>query len=223
MKHGMIALSLALLAACSPPPQQAAPEPPVASDAPAGEYTLDDSHADLTFRVNHIGMSMYTARFTDFDVKLHFDPADPAAMNVAATINVASLTLPSPPPGFTEEMLGAQWFDAARYPTMSFRSTAVTQTGANAARVAGDLTLHGITKPAALDVTFNGGYAGHPLDPHGRIGFSARGTLKRSEFGIALGVPAPGSSMGVGDEVEIVIEAEFTGPPLVGTAPPATP
>ena len=63
-----------------------------------------------------------------------------------------------------------------------------------------------------LEATFNGGYAGHPLDPHARIGFSAHGTLLRSEFGISYGIPAPGTTMGVSDAVEVVLEAEFNGP-----------
>jgi polyisoprenoid-binding protein YceI len=206
---------LALLAACAP--ATVAPNPErtmVASDAPAGEYRLDRSHADLTFRVNHIGFSMYTGRFSDFDATLHFDPTSPEAMSLEASVNVSSLTLPTPPEGFVAEMLGPQWFDAAQFPTMMFRSTAIELTGANTARVTGDLTLRGVTKPVALDVTFNGGYAGHPMDPNGRIGFSARGSLRRSEFGMGYGVPPEGSTMGVGDEVEIVIETEFTGPPM---------
>ncbi|MBL8535826.1 MAG: polyisoprenoid-binding protein [Hyphomonadaceae bacterium] len=202
------------LAACTPAPQPPAQSAPVASDAPAGAYRLDRSHADLTFRVNHIGFSMYTGRFTDFDATLQFDPANPSAMRLEASVDVASLTLPAPPEGFVAEMLGPHWFDAAQFPTMTFRSTAVEPTGANTARVTGDLTLHGVTKPVTLDVTFNGGYAGHPMDPNGRIGFSARGSLRRSEFGIAYGVPPEGSTMGVGDAVEIVIETEFTGPPM---------
>jgi polyisoprenoid-binding protein YceI len=201
-----------MLAACAPPAEAPALETPVVHDAPAGEYKLDPSHADLSFRVNHIGISLYTARFTDFDAILNFDPANPAAMSVSAAIEVRSLALPSPPAGFTAEMLGAQWFNAAQFPQMTFRSTSVESTGPNSARVTGDFTLHGITKPVVLDVTFIGGYAGHPMDPNGRIGFSARGAFKRSDFGMALGVPAPGSSMGVGDEVEVAIEAEFTGP-----------
>jgi polyisoprenoid-binding protein YceI len=138
-------------------------------------------------------------------------------MSLAATVNIASLLLPAPPEGFVAEMLGPRWFDAAQFPTMTFRSTSVELTGANTARVIGDLTLHGVTKPVALDVTFNGGYAGHPMDPNGRIGFSARGSLRRSEFGMGYGVPPPGSTMGVGDEVEIVIETEFTGPPMAAS------
>jgi polyisoprenoid-binding protein YceI len=73
--------------------------------------------------------------------------------------------------------------------------------------------LHGVTRPVTLTVTFNGGYAGHPLDPSGaRIGFSARGSLMRSAFGIAEGIPPLGSDFGVDDAVQILIEAEFTRP-----------
>jgi len=65
-----------------------------------------------------------------------------------------------------------------------------------------------------LNATLNGGYAGHPMDPRARIGFSAKGVLKRSDFGVAYGIPEPGSNMGVGDNVDVIIEAEFNGPPL---------
>ena len=98
---------------------------------------------------------------------------------------------------------------------MEFASSHIDVTGVNTLRIHGDLTLHGVTRPIVLEATFNGGYAGHPMDPNARIGFSAQATLKRSEFGIAYGIPAPGTTMGVSDEVAVVIEAEFTGPPLV--------
>jgi polyisoprenoid-binding protein YceI len=123
----------ALLAACGPVQQAPAPEAvAVVTDAPAGEYRLDRAHADLTFRVDHIGYSTYTGRFSDFDATLRFEPANPEAMSLQAAVNVSSLTLPAPPEGFTEAMLGPQWFDAAQFPTMTFRSTSVRQTGGNA-------------------------------------------------------------------------------------------
>ena len=81
-------------------------------------------------------------------------------------------------------------------------------------RVNGELTLHGITKPLVLEARYNGGYAGHPFDPHARVGFSAQGTFKRSEFGVSYGIPAPGTRFGVSDEVAVTLESEFTGPPL---------
>lgn len=87
----------------------------------------------------------------------------------------------------------------------------------------GDFTLHGVTQPVSLDVRFNGGYPGQPMEPQARIGFSARGSIERSDFGIAMGLPAPGSQLGVGDEVEIVLEAEFLGPPLAGATSASSP
>ena len=90
-------------------------------------------------------------------------------------------------------------------------------TAPDKAAVTGNLTLHGVTRPITLRVTFNGGYAPQSFDPGGaRIGFSATGTLFRSDFGMGFGVPAPGTTLGVGDAVEIVIEAEFINPDAEG-------
>ena len=217
IKHLLLLATAISLVACvtlTPPGQTPETLESFATEAPAGTYSIDPSHADLLFRVNHLGFSMYTARFTQFTAQLHFDPVNPTAMSVITTIAANSLALPSPPAGFLETLLGPQWLDAGQFPQITFRSTSVESTGAGSVRITGELTLHGVTKPVVLDATFNGGYAGHPLDPHGRVGFSARGTFKRSDFGISLGIPAPGTTMGVGDNLEVIIEAEFTGPPL---------
>jgi polyisoprenoid-binding protein YceI len=188
---------------------------PVATEVPAGSYRLDPAHASLIFRVSHLGFSRYTARFTRFDAELRLDPADPAAASVTATIDPSSIETDNRDPSydFDAQLRGEPWLDTARFPQMTFRSTEVELTGPDSARITGELELHGITRAVTLDATFNGGYASHPLDPFGaRIGFSAGGTLMRSDFGIAEGVPPPGSDFGVGDAVEILIEAEFTRP-----------
>lgn len=210
------------------PPAPTEPAPPAAivpmkTDAPAGAYTLDKAHANLEFRVNHIGFSNYTARFATFDANLQLDPANPSASSVTATIDSRSLTLPTPPKGFVDEILNEKWLGAAQFPEMTFKSTKVELTGPNTARITGDLSLKGVTAPVTLDATFNGGYAGNAYEPHARIGFSAKGTLSRTTFGVKEGVPPPGSTMGVSDAVEIAIEAEFTGPPLAQSAAPAKP
>jgi polyisoprenoid-binding protein YceI len=222
MKKILVATVFMGLAACSPKPaaEKAAAPPPAAAkpapvNVPAGAYTLDKSHSTVVFKVSHLGFSNYTAAFAEFDAKLNFDPAKPELTTLEATIDPRSLTLPAPPAGFRDELVGPQWLNAAQYPAITFKSTKVDVTGANTAKVTGDFTLHGVTKPVVLDVTFNGGYAGHPMDPQARAGFSATGTFKRSDFGIAYGVPAPGTTMGVGDEVAVEIETEFSGPPLV--------
>ena len=199
--------------AADPSHDNAKPVPPAATaNVPAGAYTLDRTHASLIFRVNHLGFSNYTARFKRFDAKLQ------AASKVVATVDAESLETDFPDPArldFNAVLKGAAWLDVAQFPRMEFASSHIDVTGVNTLRIHGDLTLHGVTRPIVLEATFNGGYAGHPMDPNARIGFSAQATLKRSEFGIAYGIPAPGTTMGVSDEVAVVIEAEFTGPPLV--------
>ncbi len=194
----------------------------VTPNPPAGAYTLDKTHGSLLFRVNHLGFSHYTARFTRFDAQLQFDPAKPEAMHVSATVDATSIQTdyPNPKPNFDKELQSKSWLDAAAFPKMTFESATVQKTGANTAKVSGNLTLHGVTKPVSLDITYNGGYAGMNMDPGGsRIGFSARGVLKRSDFGVAFGIPAPGTTIGVGDDVEVIIEAEFIKP----AAKPAKP
>jgi polyisoprenoid-binding protein YceI len=205
------------------PPAEAAvaePAPPLMT-APAGSYVLDKAHASLLFRVDHIGFSRYTARFRHFDAQLEFDPEDLARSSVTATVDAASIETDYPDPAqldFNAMLRGEQWLDTAQYPQMTFRSKTIAVTAPNSMRIDGELTLRGVTRPVVLEATYNGGYEGHPLDPRARIGFSAHGTLRRSEFGMGYGVPAPGTRMGVGDEVEIIIEAEFSGPPLASAA-----
>jgi polyisoprenoid-binding protein YceI len=186
---------------------------PAPTEAPAGTYSLDRQHASVLFRVNHLGFSRYTARFTRFHAELEFDPANPAASSVSATVDATSIETDYPDPSldFDAQLQDEHWLDTARFTQMTFRSTEVELTGPNTARVTGELALHGVTRPVTLAVTFNGGYAGHPLDPAGaRIGFSAHGSLMRSAFGISEGIPPFGSKFGVSDDVEILIEAEFT-------------
>lgn len=220
-------LPLALIA-CGAPAQTAPDQPPaesaVAHTAPAGAYTLDKAHGSLVIRVNHIGYSNFTARFTDWDAMLNFDPAAPENSSINVTIDPRSVTSDNPPPGFIDTMRN-EFLQAQAHPQITFRSTRVERTGPNTARITGDLTLLGVTKPVTLDARFNGGYEGMPVyDPNGRVGFSATGSFNRSEFGMTYGLPPEGTNLGVGDRVDLVIETEFTGPPLATPAPaPATP
>ncbi|MGF1626351.1 MAG: YceI family protein [Alphaproteobacteria bacterium] len=189
---------------------------PVATDVPAGTYLLDRAHTSLIFRVNHIGFSWFTARFTHVEGELDLEPSDPAASQLRVFIDPLSIETDYPEPetyDFNADLAGPSWLDSARFPEITFRSTAIELLDPDTARITGDLSLHGVTQPVTMEATFNGGYASHPLDPFGaRIGFSARGTLERSDFGIALGIPEPGTTMGVGDTVEFIIETEFTLP-----------
>lgn len=221
---------LAALTACSPkqevakepaaqPSQPAAAAAPAEEpvDVPAGAYTMDLMHTSVLFRVDHLGFSNYTARFKKATAQLEFDPNDLAASNVTVVVDVKSLETDFPDPAkvdFNAELIGEGWLNAAKYPEITFRSTSVEPTGARTMRINGELTMRGVTKPMVLDARFNGGYRGHPMDPNARIGFSATGVLKRSDFGITYGIPAPGTKMGVSDEVNVIVETEFSGPPM---------
>ena len=182
---------------------------------PAGAYTLDKSHSTIIFRVSHVGFSFYTASFSRFDANLNFDPSNFAASKLSTVIDVTSLQLPTPPPGFRDALLGPDWFNADKYPTITYSSTSIEKTGDASARVTGNLTLKGVTHPVMFEVRFNGGYPGIAgIDPQARVGFSARGTLKRSQFDLTKGLPPEGTNFGVGDDVEFIIETEFNGPRL---------
>ena len=190
--------------------QAASPTPAV----PKGVYTLDKAHTSLIFRVSHMGFSNFTGRFTRLDAKLETDPAKLSASNLEVTIDPTSISSDNAPDGFLAELAGKGWLESQEFPEMKYRSTKVEQVAPGKLRVYGALTLHGVTKPVILDAKYNGGYAGFAMDPQARIGFSAHGTLKRSDFGISYGIPAPGTTMGVSDEVEIILETELKGPPL---------
>lgn len=238
MKRFVLLLALGALAACSqknaPPqvqtePAQAAPaaapaaepagEPSAtaahASDVPAGDYKLDKAHSTLIFRVNHLGFSRFTARFRRFDAQLRFDPRNVTATQLTAAIDARSIETDYPDPkyDFNGELQGEPWLNAVKFPEIAFRTTQVEDLGNDALRVHGELTLRGVTKPIVLDAKYNGGYLRHPMDPQARVGFSAQGVLRRSDFGISGGIPAAGSNLGVGDQVSVIIESEFIGPP----------
>jgi polyisoprenoid-binding protein YceI len=184
----------------------------VLGPVPPGAYEIDKLHASLIFRVSHLGFSSFTGRFTRFDAKLDFDPRKLAASRVEVTIDPTSVTADNVPTDFLSMLSGKGWLDAERHPEIAFRSRRIEVRDANTFRIHGDITMNGVTRPCVLDARYNGGYAAHPMEPRARIGFSAKGSLRRSEFGVSTGIPAPGSTMGVGDDVEIVLEAEFTGP-----------
>jgi polyisoprenoid-binding protein YceI len=208
----LLPLSHTALAADTPPA--------AAAPVPAGAYKLEKSHATLIFKINHLGFSNYTARFKKFDAELLFDPTKLAASTLTATVDARSLETDFPYPeqiDFNKELQNKDWLNTAQFPEMKYVSKKIDLIGdksSNKMRINGELTLRGITKPVVLEATYNGGYAGHPMDPHARIGFSAQGVLKRSEFGMTYGIPALGTTMGVGDDVTVILELEFSGPPL---------
>jgi len=202
--------AMSLAADASSPPAM-----PAMAAPPAGVYQIDKSHASLQLRVSHMGFSTYTTRFSHFDATLTFDPSNIPASKLVATVDAASLEMDAAPKMCTDIVKGPQFLDTNKFPKIVFHSEKIRMTGAKSFEILGILDLHGVTRPLVLTGTYNGGYPGMPdMDPHARVGFSAHGAFKRSDFGMGYGVPAPGTTMGVGDLIDVSIEVEFTGPPL---------
>lgn len=170
-----------------------------------GAYRLEKPHASIVWRVKHMGLSSYTARFTDFDVSLDFDPKNPAASHVKAIINPLSVHAEHPTDKDWDRRIGEDLMEGKDFPQIVFTSKTIELTGEFTGKVAGDLTFMGVTEPVTLDVTFNGALDSAALyQGRSAVGFSARGTLNRSDFGLTR------YSSIVADEVEVIIEAEFT-------------
>ncbi|MBD3771470.1 MAG: polyisoprenoid-binding protein [Rhodobacterales bacterium] len=231
MRTFLLSVSAIALAACgAPAASDSTPAAPAASVAeatagpadapapelgPAGTYDLDPTHASLTWKVNHFGLSNYTARFTGISGTLVFDPENLSASSLEVSVDPASVETDypadfkaghpdSPFDTFDQEISESDaYFNSTVFPTITFKSTEITPTGANTGTVTGDLTFRGVTKPVTLDVTYNG-TASFPWAPdQPKIGFSATGSLKRSDFGLDIMVPS------LGDEVDLLIEVEF--------------
>lgn len=177
------------------------------NDMPEGKYVLDLSHASIVWKVSHLGLSDYVARFAEFDAAIDYDPSDITKSRVTATINPMSIQTAYP---FAEEKdfnktLATEkgWFNAGEFTSIKFASTSIKMTGDKTALMQGDLTFLGVTKAVTLDVVFNGAMTRQPFSGKPTMGFSATTKLMRSEYGMTQYVP------NIGDEVEVMIEGEF--------------
>lgn len=196
-------LILALTLALVPSTASLAQERPGAPDlarVTAGTYQVDANHTQVIWTVDHLGISPLSGMFGKIGGTLVIDPKAPDAAKLDITLPMAGLTVTSVP--FAQDLASAEFFDTATFPSASFTSTRVTANGATA-RIEGELSLHGMTRPVVLEASFVG--AGfNPMHKAEEIGFTATGTLKRSEFGLGAAVPA------VSDEVQLRIVGAFS-------------
>lgn len=170
---------------------------PVASHAKPEIYVADPTHSSVEFHVRHF-FSNVAGRFTKFDASITVDKDAMETSSVKAEIDIASVNTAQEKRD--EHLRKPDFFDAAKFPKMTFQSKSWKKTAENEYEVAGDLTLHGVTKPVTLKVTALG--FGEDSHKHQLSGWSATTKIKRSEFGMTGGAPA------VGDEVEISINIE---------------
>jgi polyisoprenoid-binding protein YceI len=175
------------------------------AEAPAGVYNLDPSHASVTWRVAHLGLSLYTGRFDKISGALTLDPANPIASKLETAIAANSVSTGhrdgQGQAGF-DAKIAKDALGAETHPTIKFVSASAVRATPNSGTITGDLTLNGVTKPVTLDVTYNGGRK-HPFNGRYVVGFSGETTIKRSEFGV------DDWAMAVGDDVQILIQVEF--------------
>jgi polyisoprenoid-binding protein YceI len=162
-------------------------------------YKIDPNHTDVVASWSHFGFSNPIAHFGKVDGSITYDPANVGASKVEVTIPLSGLN--SHVEAFDEHLRSADFFDAAKFPDITFKSTSVKAAGKGKLKVSGDLTIKGITKPVVLDVTINK-IGMQPLAKRDAAGFSATATIKRTDFDVGKYAP------NVSDEVTLSITTE---------------
>ena len=163
------------------------------------KYNTEPNHTSVLWVANHFGFSEVSGKFTDVSGVINFDEAKPEKSSVEVTININSINT-----GIAKldaHLKSADFFDAQKFATAKFVSKKITVTGKNTAKIAGDLTVRGITKNVVLDAVFNKSGI-NPINQKPSIGFSAKTTVNRSDFGIKYALPA------IADKIDLNIQVE---------------
>jgi polyisoprenoid-binding protein YceI len=178
----------------------APPASPTLGSVKAGTYKVESYHTQVGFSLSHFGFTNYSGLFSGATGSLRLDPANPGASRLEVTIPVQSIL--TTVPALTDELKGEKWFDVTKFPQATFTSTSVAVGPDGAATIAGNLTLHGVTRPIVLHAHLVG-TGMNPIDKMYTVGFQASGTIKRSDFGVSLYAPA------LGDDVDLTIAGAF--------------
>ncbi|MBI3993269.1 MAG: YceI family protein [Candidatus Lambdaproteobacteria bacterium] len=167
-------------------------------------WNIDTAHSGISFTVRHMVVSKVRGKFADWKGTLTLDEEHPAQAVVEVAINAASIET-----GVADRdnhLRSADFLDAAQYPQIAFRSTAVKPAAKDRFKLSGDLTIRGVTRPVSLDVEFGG----RAQDPWGnlRAGYSARVRLERKDFGLQWNQLLEAGGVLVGEQVDVEIELE---------------
>lgn len=172
----------------------------VAAPLYATTYTIEPDYTQAVFRWNHLGFSNPAAQFSQGQGTLEFDPVAPTRASVQVTIPLSSLN--TGVPALDQHLRSEDFFEVAKFPTASFRSTRVEPgMGKDRLKVTGELNLHGVTRPVTLDVVVLK-VGSNPRTQLATVGFEATTTLKRSDFGLGAFVPQ------VSDEIRLQITSQ---------------
>ena len=174
----------------------------LAQPALADVYVIDKVHSTMGFQVRHL-FSQVPGKFDDFSGQVQFNEADPANSSVAEKIKAASIDTGNEQRD--KDLRSPNFFNAAKYPEITFKSKSVKKTGDNTANITGDLTMHGVTKEVVLKAELLGKGAG--MQGKTVSGWEATTALKRSDFGISWNKAVEGTQI-VGDDVRIDLRVE---------------
>ncbi len=179
-----------------------------ATSVNATEYGFDKAHSHIGFSVTHI-LSKVPGEFKDYDGTFSFDPANPESGKIDVTIQAASVDTDNEMRD--HHLQSPDFFDVEKYPTITFKSTGVSKgSGDNEYQVAGNLTLHGVTKPVTLDVQYLGSDE-QPMGKDGKMtakiaGFSATATIDRRDFGLIWNKTLASGNLMVSNDVAISLD-----------------
>ncbi|WP_240137205.1 YceI family protein [Streptomyces sp. MUM 178J] len=167
-----------------------------------GEYTIDAVHSSIGFTVRHAMVTNVRGSFGEYEGTLHLDGSDPSRSTAAIDVKIASIDT-----GIADRdghLRSPDFFDAENHPLMTFRSTSAEQLGGDAYRITGDLAIKGVTRPLAIDLTFNGS----AKDPYGneRVGFEGGAEILRSDWGLTWNAALETGGVMVSDKVKLTFD-----------------
>jgi len=175
------------------------------SIAQTTKWAIDKSHSKIQFDVAHLVISEVTGQFKSFDGTVLSDKPDFSDAKIEITIDVNSINTDDEKRD--QHLKSADFFDANKYPTITFKSKSIRKINNNTYKLIGDLNMHGVTKEVALDVQFNG----IKNDPWGntKAGFKVTGKINRNDFGLKYNAPLEGGGLLIGEEVNITCKVEL--------------
>ncbi|NRD54571.1 YceI family protein [Corallococcus exiguus] len=185
----------------------------------ASAWEIDSSHSSAQFAVKHMMVSNVRGTFSNVKGNVNLDDKDITKSTIEATIDAT--TINTNEPKRDEHLKSPDFFDTAKFPTITFKSTKVAKAGKDKLNVTGDLTMHGVTKPVTLAVE---GPTAETKDAWGNVrrGAVATTKIKRSDFGLTWNKALEAGGVAVGDEVTITLDLETTKKPDAAAAPTAT-
>ena len=171
---------------------------------PVETFNFDPVHSSIAFSVRHLMISKVHGSFKSWTGTLQIDEANPQASSVEVQIDASSVDTKEAQRD--DHLRSPDFFDVAKYPQIVFRGTKIEKVGAQEYRVTGDLTIHGVSRTVSLQAE----YLGRKKDPWGgeRVGFEAKTSVDRKDFGLTFNMPLEGGGFVVGDKVEISLDIE---------------